>query len=230
MRHLPLLVSVACTSLLGPAGAAAQPDPHRPLTPPPPPHARPAPPPTYAQPAPPPAPAPHAQPIPPPRARHELYREWRDMKHMEELLVRFDGARARRDRAAQRNIDQEVAVALRTEIDETRRELGQALGEVRKERGEIRADMAAGQHAEAREDKRDLQDAKWDVARERAQLVKLEKLSRDWERIRDRRSSVQVRRKRAILVELLEMAKMEVREDRREMREERRDHDAPRHP
>src|SRR3990170_801795 len=63
--------------------------------------------------------------------RRALVDDWRDSARMDQRLAPFGPARARRDRGALGALDREVALALRQEVAEPRRELARAHAEVR---------------------------------------------------------------------------------------------------
>lgn len=140
--------------------------------------------------------------------RHELARDRRDLRWMRDLLTRFDAARARRDRRALAAVEQDVLRTLAYEEREARLELKDARGELARERAEAAH--------ERRDDRRDLRDDRRDLRRAAA-------IRDEFAHLEGRMNRRALDRKRDMLVELIRMARAEVREDRRELREDHRD-------
>ncbi len=174
----------------------------------------------------------------------------RDVKHVEALLREFDRARGARDLRALRAVEQRVARALKDEHREANRESRQAQGELRQsrqetiqERREVLGDAAQPRPARHADDRRDLRDDLRDQRDDRADLVREERyrkriaaLRAQWvSRLHDR-SRLAMNQKRAMLQEVVELARAEVRatavelqEDRAERREDRRELREDRH-
>ena len=138
------------------------------------------------------------------RARDDAY----DRAFLEELVSRFDEARAARDRLAIRDIDDQFLEAIRDEIAETSREIRASRRELRRSQREGRGDEY--------DDHRDL------IAEKRA-LDATIRLANQYERLIGRRGWRVANRKRALLVRAIDLADFEQRENRREFREDRRE-------
>jgi hypothetical protein len=140
--------------------------------------------------------------------RRQLTDDRRDLAWFEELVSRYDAARARRSRRALAAVEHDVAWALERELREARREVGQA-------RREARSDWREDRH-ERRDDRRDLRDDRRDARQ-------IEALRAEFSDLRGRMSPRALDRKRMVIVELTHVARAELREDRRELREDRRE-------
>lgn len=147
--------------------------------------------------------------------RHELARDRRDLRWMRDLLTRFDAARARRDRRALAAVEQDVLRTLAYEEREARLELKDARGELARERAEAAH--------ERRDDRRDLRDDRRDLRDDRRDLRRAAAIRDEFAHLEGRMNRRALDRKRDMLVELIRMARAEVREDRRELREDHRD-------
>jgi hypothetical protein len=137
----------------------------------------------------------------------ELRDDWRDLAWIDDLVKRFDAARARRDQRALRAIE-----------DEVNRTLGRELREASREVQESRREAAHDRHegpGERRDDRRDARDDRRDLSR-------LKALDREFDSLRGRMDNRSLARKRTLLVELRKIAAAELQEDRREQREDRR--------
>jgi hypothetical protein len=147
--------------------------------------------------------------------RHELARDRHDLRWMQDLLARFDAARARRDRRALAAVEQDVLRTLAYEEREARLELRDARGELARERAEAAHERRDDTH-DRRDDRRDLRDDRRDVRRVAA-------IRDDFAHLEGRMNRRELDRKRGMLLELIRMARAELREDRREVREDRRE-------
>lgn len=134
--------------------------------------------------------------------RRELRDDRHDLAWMEQLLARFDAARARRNRPALAAVEADVSRMLDRELRESRIEVAKSGGEARR--------SVTG------DDRRDLRDDRRDLARVRA-------IHSEFTSLRGRMQRRALDRKRVLIVELTRMARAELREDRRELREDRRD-------
>ena len=160
--------------------------------------------------------------------RRELARDRHDLRWMQELLARFDGARARRDLRALRAIEQDVSRTLAHEEREARLEVMNARGEVQRARGEAAVEQREERwerdgRRDVRDDRRDLRDDRRDLRDDRRDARRVAAIRSDFSRLQGRMDRRSLERKRAMLVELNVMAKAELREDRRELGEDRRE-------
>ncbi len=149
--------------------------------------------------------------------RRELARDRWDIRWMDELLARYDAARARRDRRALLGVERDVARTLARAEHEARLEVRDARGELRQERAEAASDRRGewgDDRRDARDDRRDLRDDRRDARRVAA-------IRDDFARLQGRMERRSLDRKRAMIVELGRMARAELHEDRRELREDR---------
>jgi hypothetical protein len=128
--------------------------------------------------------------------RHELARDRHDLRWMEELLARFDGARARRDRRALLAIEQDVSRTLAREEREARLEVMHARGELQRARGEAAAEQREERWErdgrDVPDDRRDLRDDRRDLRDDRRDARRVAAIRDDFSRLQgrmDRRSS-----------------------------------------
>ncbi len=137
--------------------------------------------------------------------RRQLTDDRRDLAWFEELVSRYDAARARRSRRALAAVENDVAWALERELREARREVAQSGHEARTDWRDDR-----------RDDRRDLRDDRRDARQIAA-------LRSEFSQLRGRMNPRALDRKRTVIVELTRVARAELREDRRELREDRRE-------
>jgi hypothetical protein len=180
-----------------------------------------------------------AQPIPGPAERggdrRELRQDRRELRddrgdagRLEALLARLDAARARRDRRQLAAIDDAVLRELAADRAETRVEVARDAREVRDARREVRADDRDGRWGDA-DDRHDFRDDRRDLEAERRIAHRRAEIDRDLRALRGRYGPPALERRRALVVELVGLARgelsgdvRELREDRRELREDRR--------
>ncbi|WP_242343444.1 hypothetical protein [Anaeromyxobacter terrae] len=149
--------------------------------------------------------------------RRELARDRWDVRWMDELLSRYDAARARRDRRALLGVEQDVARTLARAEHEARLEVRDARGELR----QGRAEAASERRDDWRDDRRDARDDRHDLRDDRRDARRVARIRDDFARLQGRMERRALDRKRAMLVELGHLARAELREDRRELREDR---------
>jgi hypothetical protein len=169
----------------------------------------------------------------------EMQDDLRDLRTLQDLLSRFDAARARKNRAALSRIEVELREHLREELAENRHELAKDKAEVRQAQRELessrREAAQVGWHRPGeRADLRDeLRDDRRDLAREQRRLQERQRIAQELRKLEGRQDPRSLDHMRSLLVQLIGLAQSEVvenrkeiREDRRETREDRRD---PRH-
>ncbi len=149
--------------------------------------------------------------------RRELARDRWDLRWMDELLSRFDAARARRDRRALLGVERDVARTLARAEHEARLEVRDARGELRRQQAEVASDR----RDDWRDDRRDARDDRRDLRDDRRDARRIAAIRDDFARLQGRMERRALDRKRALLVELSSLARAELHEDRRELREDR---------
>jgi|GEM_PF-1210772 hypothetical protein len=175
--------------------------------------------------------------------RRELRDDRRDLQELEAVLMRFDNAWARRNAREMAEVEDTLHRLLRAELAESRAELSADVREARRSRREVRAgqwearnDVAwgwSGAHAndrrDRRDDRRDARDDRRDVRAEAVALRTRQVIARELEELEGLRQGGALHRKRALIVELIQLGqqelhqgRQELREDRRELREDRR--------
>jgi hypothetical protein len=170
--------------------------------------------------------------------------DWRDVASLEIVLADFDRARAPVNASALSAVDARLRHLLRAELAESsgeqardRAEVRRDNQEVRSDRREVRRDVAAGRPGAYADDKHDLRDDRRDRrddvrdanAESRSQADRL-RIARELAAIEGRYAPAELERKRVLIVDLIQLARQEVRqnahetrEDRRELREDRRE-------
>lgn len=143
--------------------------------------------------------------------RRELADDRRDAAWMEQLLARFDAARAGRARGALAAVENEALRTLDRERQEARAELARSHAEVRRDARDPGAD------------RRDLRDDRRDRRDDRRDLARVEAIRSEFWSLRGRMDRRALDRKRSLLVEMVRLARAELREDHRELREDRRE-------
>lgn len=169
-----------------------------------------------------------------------------DLAWIENLLVRYDAARARRARSIINQIDRDVMNYLTWEVKESRREVHQKQAEVKRDNRELNSDKrelnrnaATGAPPAAnakdvhdmRDDHRDRNDDIRDVKIEAAQMNRLKQILAEYKRLAYIHGPGPVGQKRALIAEVVAIARGEVignvketNEDLRELREDQREH------
>jgi hypothetical protein len=152
--------------------------------------------------------------------RQEQREDRWDLKRLEELMARFDTATTHRHRDALRQVDAELRAYVASELAETRYELSDAQSEARRDRHELRE---ADSRREYRDAQRDRRDDLRDVRVEAGALKRTRVIQRELEDLHGRMDRNSLQHKRALMAELLQMARAEQTQNRQEMREDRRE-------
>jgi hypothetical protein len=168
--------------------------------------------------------------------RREAREDYFDLKSLEALRAEFEAARARRDMRALEGIDRRIREQASRELADDAGDLRRAERELHRDRRELRADerrtvrdaveTRPGERrdqAELRRDRRELRDDARDAAARRADLQRHRELLGEIHRLGGRLDPAALDRKHAILGELIEIARFELRQDARELREDRRE-------
>ena len=144
------------------------------------------------------------------RDRHERRDDERDLRRLEGLVARFDEVRARHDRRGLAEVERALDAELQSEAEESRAELA-------RDRHEVRRDVRHG------EDRRETRDDVWDLRREQAIAARRDAIARELGALRGDTHSRALERKRALMVELVGLARGELAADVGETREDRRE-------
>jgi hypothetical protein len=185
MKRTSLLAAVlALSSTFATAAAAAQPAPHTGSA--------------WRGPV---AAAPVVHPASGVRERREA--RW-DVRQVEALRQRLVAARRSGHRAALRDVDADLQRYLTAELRETRGEVAEARGEVREERRE----NAWGR---GRDGRQDVREARGEARREARELARLRAIDGELERLYGRFDRGALQRKEALVSELVQLARREVR-------------------
>ncbi len=176
--------------------------------------------------------------------RHEIrtdkarrYDDWRDLNRLQGVLAKLDVARSNNNAAGLAAVDDELRTLVARELGEDRVEVAQAKAEVRRdnrevrsENREIRQDLAMGKPGQAmndlhdrRDDIRDRRDDIRDAKVEKADLNRTRAIALELNSLAGRFDAPSLDRKRALITDLIALAKVEVVQDRRELREDRRE-------
>jgi hypothetical protein len=163
--------------------------------------------------------------------------DWRDVAALETVLADFDRARAPVNASALATVDARLRHLLRAELAEGSNEQARDRAEVRRDNQEIRSDRREVRHEVAdgrpgayaddkhdlRDDRRDRRDDVWDAnAEARSQSERL-RIARELTALEGRLALADLERKRVLIVDLIQLARQEVRQDARETREDRRE-------
>ena len=122
-------------------------------------------------------------------------------------------------------IEQDVTRTLANEEREARLEVMEARGELQRARAEAAAERREGEwdRHDLRDDRRDLRDDRRDLRDDRRDARRIAAIRDDFSRLQGRMDGRSLDRKRALLVELNQLARAELHEDRRELGEDRRE-------
>jgi hypothetical protein len=163
--------------------------------------------------------------------------DWRDVASLETVLADFDRARSPVNTGALATVDARLRHLLRAELAEGSHELSKDRAEIRKDNQEVRSDrrevgrdVAQGRPGAYADDKHDLRDDRRDRrddvrdanAEGRSQADRL-RIARELAALEGRYALPELQRKRGLIVELIQLARQEVRQDGRETREDRRE-------
>ena len=160
-----------------------------------------------------------------------------DVAKLEATLVELDRARASRRPFEVAQVDRKVMELMREEAFESRMELAQKAGEVRKDNGELRSDgrevrrdvgmgmpgKTGNDARDMRDDRRDKRDDRRDLAKEQLQASRRYQIAQEYRGLMNRPDPGSMSRKRTLLVELIGIARSEVRQDVKETREDHRE-------
>lgn len=160
-----------------------------------------------------------------------------DVVKLEATLAELDRARARPRPVEVSMVDRRVMELLHAEAVESRVEMTQKVGEVRKDNAELRSDRrevvqdkamgtpvkAANDVHDMRDDRRDKRDDQRDLAKEAVQASRRHQIATEYRGLMNRADAPSMDRKRVLLVELIGIARAEVRGDRQEMREDHKE-------
>ena len=182
-----------------------------------------------------------AEPFPPPppphehhelaQGRRELHDDLRDAERADWLLREYDkalGLRGQRGREQVARVEDRVALALEDEVREAGQEAGHAEAELRRDRHEVRDDRPdlgedparGGPGFEERRAHQELRDDRRAAMMRADYLDRISAIRAEWARLEGDRRPRAVDRKRALLAEVVRLARFELREDRRELRED----------
>ena len=161
----------------------------------------------------------------------------RDIRRMQNLIGRFDRARAMGNGAELQAVDNEVRTVVAWELEEGRREQAQknaeanrSVNEARGERREVVRDDRRGRPGEARRDRRDAKDDRRDARddvrdaqKEAAQNQRRYQIAVELNGMAGRLDPGSLDRKRMLMVNLLREAGIEYRDDKKEAREDKKE-------
>jgi hypothetical protein len=165
------------------------------------------------------------------------YGDWRDLNRLQGVLAKLDAARASNNAAGLAAVDEELRALVARELGEDRVEVAQARAEVRRDNREVRSenrdlrhDIAMGKPGQAmndlhdrRDDLRDRRDDIRDTQVAKADLNRTRAIARELNSLAGRYDAPSLNRKRALITDLIALAKVEVVQDRRELHEDRRE-------
>ncbi len=176
--------------------------------------------------------------------KEELKKDRRVFVDLTRLLDRFDAARARRDIGALDAIDRDLRRIVRAGLFEKRADANEARAEVAGSRAEVlRSEREVRRNAllgapppaqindvrDLRDDRRDARDDAGDAARRAGISARWNEIARDLEGLYFQQRPRALRRKRALLVELIDLARVEHRENKSELREDLQEMQEDRH-
>lgn len=149
-----------------------------------------------------------------------------DLKELKAVLASFDQARAHKNERDMTAVEARLKTLLRAELAEGRVELASDKAEARRSTNEVRH---ADSRWEARDERNDRRDDRRDVQVEAASQRERLRVARELDSLVGSRRPADLKRERALIVELINLGEKELRqngqerqEDRRERREDRR--------
>lgn len=159
----------------------------------------------------------------------------RDARRLQMLLAAFDQARAAANNAQLGQVDQQLLALLDAEQRESAGELRRDNAEIRRDNREIGSDkrevrrdapgtaQKADDRRDLRDDRRDRRDDVRDRNVEAAGMARRAAIGNEYRALVGKYDPPAVGKKRALIVELSQMASVEIRQDNRELREDRRE-------
>lgn len=144
----------------------------------------------------------------------------RDVAALKEVLARFDAAWAGKREHEMMAVESRLRALVQAELAEGRVELAADKAEVRRSKHEAR--HADGPH-ERRDDRNDLRDDRRDVRVEKASQRERVHVARQLSELVGSRRPADLKRQRALIVELIRLGEQELRQDGKELREDRRE-------
>lgn len=150
-----------------------------------------------------------------------------DVRRLERLVAELDQARTSGNKAQEQNVQGRIALALRQEAAEGRRDARQDARETAASRREIRRDRAASAGIAARaDDRRDLRDDRRDVAASRQRAQRQQQIMVELRQIQPQvagGNAEAVARQRTLLDEFLSVSRADAKANGRELGEDRRE-------
>lgn len=158
--------------------------------------------------------------------------DWRDAARLENLVARFDAARARGDLGALAVIDAELRGLLAGELAESRAEASRDRAELRQDQRELGSDrrelrrdgpgaVRADDRHDRNDDRRDLRDDRRDARAEVVHDARVGQINAELAGLSGRSDNPSLNRRRALMTELVALARRELRQDGRESSEDR---------
>lgn len=149
----------------------------------------------------------------------EVRDDRRDLAELEDVLAQFDRARARRSEHQLAAVDSRLRALLREELHENRVELAKEKAEARRSERDVRH---ADNRWERRESVREAREDRRDVRVASQMLEQRQRIARELASLAGRMHPTELNRKRALIVELIDLARRELRESQKEVREHHR--------
>lgn len=171
--------------------------------------------------------------------RRDTRDDWTDLNRLDQLVDDWHAAWASGDRGAEQLADNGIERWLAQELRESRHEVGEARREVSSSAAEVRherRDVAATPHGRAghvqrtelRDDRHDLRDDKRDLFKDQADLKRTREIARELALLQPAFATGTATHydydsKSALLIELQDMARRELKRDKQETREDQRE-------
>jgi len=157
------------------------------------------------------------------RDQAEVADDVRDLRWAETLRARFDEAWRRADWRRLQRLEDGVLRYLAQERRDARADLAHDAGEASRDAAGLQQERREGDRHEAREEAGRLHRDRREAQRDQAVLHRLEDLERRFAGLRGLTDRGAMERKRAIIDDLVRMARNELRHDERGRREDRRE-------
>lgn len=161
----------------------------------------------------------------------------KDLRALKEILDRFELSRAKRNIVTLKSVDNDISVFLNKEFIENKKEILEEKHEVSKGFQEIVGDQKEhvsniGSHKpiakakdikDSKDDRKDLEDDKRDLANERREQSLVHSIKKDWDMLYGRYDEASLQRKRAIILQLIDLSIEEKQDNRQERKEDKRE-------
>ena len=151
----------------------------------------------------------------------DLHNDRRNVVELENVLARFDEARARHDEGLMRDVEGRLRDIIRMQQEEGREKIEADKREIRRDDRAMNRDADWGRDGAAAHDSRDRRDDIRDARRQQGVQSTRYAIARDMSTLVGSRRPEDLDRMRGLVVQLIDLTRSELHEDKKELREDR---------